>query len=220
MAVRIKTILGVSGSPRKDGNVDKLLQIALKEAARTQNIKTEIVYLRDYKIENCNSCFACCTDAALDKEFPCLSFNDDMNLLYPKLAECDGLIIGSPVFFGSVTAQLKAFMDRTEGLLRYSKSKWKYSLSNKVGAGLAVGGNRNGGQEFTLQTIHYFYFVHNMIVVGTGPELTPGCYLGACGTTFPEKGKVREAILKDDLGLKSAKMIGRRVVEVIQLLGR
>jgi multimeric flavodoxin WrbA len=218
MVVKEKKILGVSGSPRKNGNVDELLRVALDEAAKAENIATEIVYLRDYRIQPCNSCFACCTPAAAGKEFPCLSFNDDMNLLYPKLGACDGLILGSPVFFGTVTAQMKAFMDRTEGLLRYSQSKWKYSLNNKVGAGLTVGGNRNGGQEFTLLTIHYFFLVHNMILVGTGPEPTPGCYLGGCGTTFPQKGPVKGAVLKDELGVKSARMVGRRVAEVLALM--
>lgn len=211
-------ILGISGSPRKNANVDRLLKIALEEAEKERNIKTEIIYLRDYKIENCISCFACCNDAAAKKDLACLAFNDDMDLIYPKLAQCSGLIIGSPVFFGSMTAQVKAFMDRTEGLLRYSKSKWQYALNNKVGAGLAVGGNRNGGQEFTLQAIHYYYLVHNMIVVGSGAEPTPGCYLGAAGTTFPEKGEVKDAVIQDKLGTKSAKMVGKRVAEVIQLI--
>ncbi len=215
-----KMIFGISASPRKNANVDILLKIALEEAAKEENIRTEILYLRDYKIENCNSCFACCNEVAANRDYPCIAFEDDMNLLYPKLEECDGLLIGSPVYFGSMTAQLKTFMDRTEGLLRYSKSKWKYTLSNKIGAGLVVGGNRNGGQEFTLQAIHYYFLVHNMIVVGTGPDPTPGCYLGASATTYPEKGASRKAVLQDELGVKSAKMVGRRMAEVLSMLNK
>lgn len=212
-----KKILAISASPRKNANVDMLLKMALEEAEKLENINTELVCLRDYHIENCSSCFACCNEVAKDRVFPCLAFNDDMNLLYPKLKECDGLLIGTPVYFGSMAAQLKAFMDRTECLLRYSKSKWKDTLSNKVGAGLVVGGNRNGGQEFTLQSIHYYYFIHNMIVVGTGPEPTPGCYLGGSATTYPEKGASRNAVLQDELGIKSSKMVGKRIAEVLNM---
>ena len=217
-AMSKKLILGISGSPRKGANLDYLLDVALKEAEQAEDIRTEIIHLRDYKIESCNSCFACCRDGAVGSDRACLSFKDDMDLIYPKLAECSGLILGSPVFFGNVTAQMKTFMDRTEALLRYSKSKWQYALSNKVAGGLVVGGNRNAGQEFTLQALHYFYFIHNMIVVGSGPDLTPGCYLGGAATTFPEKGDVRNAVAKDELGLKSTRMLGRRVAEVVNLL--
>jgi multimeric flavodoxin WrbA len=213
-----KLILGISGSPREGANADILLGAALEEASKAEGIRTELINVRDYRIESCKGCFACCGDAAAGGTAACVVITDDMDLLYPKLEECAALIIGSPVYFGSLPAPLKAFMDRTEGLLRYSKSRWKNTLSNKIGAGIAVGGNRNGGQEFTLHAIHYFYFVHNMIIVGTGPEPTPGCYLGGCGTTFPQKGNIRDAVSKDELGMKSARMVGRRVAEVLALM--
>lgn len=213
-----KKILAVSASPRKGANTDLLLDIALEEAGLTPGITTETIFLRDYKIEFCKGCFACCQEGAAKYDKACPIINDDMNLLADKLAECDALLIAAPVYFGSVPGQLKTFMDRTEGLLRYSKSKYRYALSNKIGAGLAVGGNRNGGMEATLQAIHYFYMIHNMIVIGTGPENTPGCYLGACGTTSPQSGQVRDAVLQDPLGVKSAKMMGRRLSEVLGLM--
>ncbi len=213
-----KTILGISGSPRKGANTDFMLKTALDEASLTAGFKTEILYLRDYKINPCNSCFACCSDAAAKVDRPCLAFKDDMEKIYPKLKDCSALIIGSPVFFGSMTAQVKAFMDRTEGLLRYGKSSYQHALSNKIGGAIAVGGNRNGGEEFTIQAIHYYFHVQNMLIVGTGPDPTPGCYLGACGTTWPQKGKVKDAVIDDGLGIKSAKMLGRRVASVLNMM--
>jgi multimeric flavodoxin WrbA len=138
-----------------------------------------------------------------------------MDELYPKLKECDALIIATPVYFGSMTSQTKAFMDRTEGLLRYGTSNYQNALRNKIGASIAVGANRNGGQEFTIQAIHYYYFIHDMIVVGTGPDLTPGCYLGGCGTNSPQRGRIKDACQSDELGIKSCKIIGRRVAELL-----
>lgn len=209
-----KLILGISGSPRKGANTDYLLEVALK-SAEEEGCRTEAIFLRDYEIHPCNGCMACCNAAVNEGGLPCRSFKDGMESIYPKLKECEGLIVATPVYFGSMTSQVKAFMDRTEGLLRYGVSEYKNALRNKVGAGIAMGGQRNGGQEFTIQAIHYYYLVHDMVVVGTGPEMTPGCYLGGCGTNSPARGKVRDSAQNDELGIKSCKMIGKRVAEMV-----
>lgn len=215
-----KIILGVSGSPRKGANTDILLDVALKAAAENENIETHKIYLRDYEIHNCVSCYACCQDAAANNggERACLIYKDGMDEIYPLLKECHGLIIAAPVYFGSMCAQVKQFMDRTEGLLRYGKSKYQYALQSKVGGAIAVGGNRNAGEEFTLQAIHYYFHVHDMVVVGAGGEPTPGCYLGGAGTTWPQKGQVRDAVLQDELGIKSSRNLGINVAKTLMLM--
>lgn len=215
-----KLILGISGSPRKDANTDTLLRIALDEADKKDGIRTEALYLRDYEIKPCISCFACCNEKQKDSKSACIAFNDGMDEIYPKLKECAGLLIATPVYFGSMTSQVKAFMDRTEGLLRYGSTHYKLGLRNKVGAGIAIGGNRNGGQEFTLQAIHYYFLVHDMVIIGTGPDITPGCYLGGAGTNSPQRGKVRNAVLNDELGIKSSQIIGRRMAEMVEILNK
>lgn len=215
-----KMILGISASPRKDANTDILLETALKAAEETQGILTKTVFLRDYEIHPCDSCFACCTPAAEKNggERACLMFRDGMDQLYPKLLACDALIIATPVYFGSMCGQAKCFMDRTEGLLRYGTSRYKNALQHKVGGAIAVGGNRNAGEEFSIQAIHYFMHVQDMIVVGSGGERTPGCYLGGAGTTWPQKGQVRDAVRQDELGLKSSANLGRNVAQVLMML--
>jgi multimeric flavodoxin WrbA len=214
-----KLLLGVAGSPRKGANSDILLHNALEAAEEGGAVETRAVYLREHAIAPCKCCYFCCTEAAGKNggERACV-MRDGMDDIYPLLLACDGLIISAPVFFGSLNAQTKAFMDRTEGLLRYGASKYQNGLRNKVLGGIAMGGNRNGGQEFTLQQIHYFGFVQDMIVVGSGPDRTPGCYLGGCGTTWPQKGEVRDAVLQDELAMKNSAMLGRRVAEMIEKL--
>lgn len=215
-----KLILGVSSSPRKGANTDILLDHALKAAEEYEYIRTEAVYLRDYDISPCNSCVACCSEAAAagNADRACLSFRDGMDEIYPLLYECQGLILASPVYFGSVNAQMKLFMDRTEGLLRYGMSKYKNALSCKIGGAITVGGNRNAGQEFTLQQIHYYFHVQDMTIVGSGAEPTPGCYLGGGATTYPQRGRVRDAVLEDEIGLKSTANLGRRVAATIGMM--
>jgi len=137
-----------------------------------------------------------------------------MGRLYPELAKADGLILATPVYYGTVTGLLKNLMDRTEPLSRYGKTSYRAALKDKVGGAIAVGANRHGGQETTLQAIQHFFFIQDLIVVGTSTMGAPGCYLGAGATTYPEKGRNPRAVAQDELGLNAAFALGRRVAEV------
>jgi multimeric flavodoxin WrbA len=209
-------ILGISGSPRK-ANTDLLLDLALQSAEEQTGIQTERIYLRKKDIKFCSGCFKCFNEN--QNEYACQVWRDSMDEIYPKLKECHGLILATPVYFGSITAQMKMFMDRTEPLLRYAQGRWKSALRNKVGGVITIGGNRNGGQETTIQSVHHFFLIHDMIVVGNPAHASPGCYLGAAATTYPQRGRVKDAAKDDDLGVKASKMLGLRVAEVIKLVG-
>lgn len=206
-------ILAINGSPRK-ANTDRILAEALKGAAEVEGVVTEAVFLRKQKIEYCIGCFKCFDNN--DNDYACQVHRDDMDPIYEKLAACHGLLIASPVYFGGMTAQTKTFMDRTEPLLRYAQTKWNASLRSKVGAAITIGGNRNGGQETTLQSIHHFFFIHDMVVVGTGSDGRPGCYLGAAATTHPQSGRIKDAVLDDQLGLEAARLLGRRLGQAVR----
>jgi multimeric flavodoxin WrbA len=171
-------ILGVSGSPRKKiSNTAKMVRWTLEGAAALEGVETEFVDLAELRIEHCNGCRSC-----RRKKVPyCPPFDDDMNSLYPKLMEADGVILGSPVYFASVTSLTKAFMDRTTCLGGSVGFKLKY----KVGAGITVGGTRHGGQEYTLMQLHNYFLMMGAVVV-TG--IPPTGYWGAAGVA----GKVDE----------------------------
>lgn len=205
-------ILGINGSPRK-ANTDILLDESMKSVAG-ENIETEILFLRKLDIRFCIGCFKCFDKH--ENEFGCQISRDAMDEIIPKLKSCHGLLLATPVYFGQVTAQMKVFMDRTEPLLRYAQSPWRSALKNKIGAGLVIGGNRHGGQETTLQSIHHFFLIHDMVVVGTGSDDRPGCYLGAAATTHPQRGRVIGAVKDDELGVKAARLLSRRLVEVVR----
>jgi len=97
-------VVGISGSPRKGGNSEMLLDEALK-GARSAGASTEKIILNDLDFKACQECGGC------DESGACI-INDDMRLVYKKIEQADRLVIASPVFFGSVTAQLKAMIDR------------------------------------------------------------------------------------------------------------
>ena len=82
-------VLGVSGSPRKNGNTDVLLE-CFSEGIASTGVQTETVFLRDYLIQPCTACENC------RKDETCTGLKDGMHLLYPKILESRGLVLGSP----------------------------------------------------------------------------------------------------------------------------
>jgi len=97
-------VLGIMGSPRKEGNSHVLLKKML-EGAESKGANTDIVLLGDIAIGECDGCHACWQG----KECP---RKDDMNGLYPRIAESDALIFATPVYWYGPTALMKAFLDR------------------------------------------------------------------------------------------------------------
>lgn len=102
----MKKVIGIFGSPRQGGNSEILLNSALK-GVEALNISTERIYIRDLRIAPCNSCGGC-------RESGVCVIDDDMQKIYPKLVTADGVIVASPIYFMSVSAQLKALIDRCQ----------------------------------------------------------------------------------------------------------
>lgn len=98
-------VLGLSGSPRKSGNTDILLDNFLR-GVEEEGVDTETIYLRDYVIQPCIGCEQC------RKDKTCTRLYDGMQLLYPKFEESKGLVMGSPSHNYNVTSWIKAFIDR------------------------------------------------------------------------------------------------------------
>ncbi len=146
-------ITGISGSPNAGGNNEKIIELALG-IAKEKGFKTDKILLSKLKVLPCDDCGIC------RKEKVC-PIDDDMAGIIEKLEASDGIIVSSPVFFGSVSAQIKALFDRSILLRRNG-----FLLKGKVGGAMAVGGSRNGGQEFTIQAIHSWMHIHGMLVAG------------------------------------------------------
>jgi multimeric flavodoxin WrbA len=146
-------ITGISGSPNIGGNNEKIIELALG-IAEEKGYETDRILLSKLSVMPCTDCGTCKSK----NECP---INDDMAEIYEKLEASDAFIVTSPVFFGCVSAQLKALFDRTILLRRNG-----FLLKGKVGGAIAVGGSRNGGQEFTIQAIHSWMHIHGMLVVG------------------------------------------------------
>ena len=135
-------VVGISGSPRKGGNTECLLDECLKEFAE-HGWLVSTFYMSEKIIKPCSGCETCVENGT------CVINDDDANLLFSEPADCDAVIIGSPVYYRNVTAQLKAFFDRT---FAYGQSV----LEGKPGGAIAVGSGEGAGQAITLMVIYNF----------------------------------------------------------------
>lgn len=98
-------ILGVSGSPRRGGNSDRVLDATLSGTSE-MGADTEILYLSDMEISSCVGCERCREDKV------CTRFEDDLTPLYPKISLAEGIVLVTPVYNYNVTAWMKTFIDR------------------------------------------------------------------------------------------------------------
>lgn len=102
-------VIGINGSPRKQWNTATLVAKAL-EGATAQRANTELFHLYDLNFKGCISCFACKTRGG--KSYGKCVLNDDLAPILEKIASADALVIGSPIYFGTVTGETRSFIER------------------------------------------------------------------------------------------------------------
>ena len=101
--------LAVNGSPRKTWNTATLLNKAL-EGAASQGAETELIHLNALDVKGCQSCFACKTRGG--KSYGKCAVKDDLTPVLERVQGADAIILGSPIYFGTVTGVMRSFMER------------------------------------------------------------------------------------------------------------
>jgi multimeric flavodoxin WrbA len=150
-------VLGISGSPRSGGNTDILVTLALEVLAE-EGIQTDFLSLSDRPIKPCMACGGC----AKSEKVECVQQDPAFEGLIERFVESDGILVGSPVYFGSATPQTMALLDRVGYVAR---AKGDNLLRRKVGAAIVVA--RRAGQNFTFAQLNYFFLISEMIVPGS-----------------------------------------------------
>jgi len=102
-------VIAINGSPRKTWNTATLLQKALDGAA-SQGAETEIFHLYELAYKGCVSCFACKTENG--QSYGRCAVKDDLTPILKKVEKVDAIILGSPIYYGTVTGEMKSFMER------------------------------------------------------------------------------------------------------------
>jgi len=176
-------ILALSFSPREQGNTEILLGEALR-GAEQEGAETELYRVADKDIKPCDGCGSC------GKTGEC-HIEDEMQGLYKKLLEADGIIFGTPVYFYSMTAQGKTFIDRTIALGKPGRS-----LANKVGGVIAVAGSF--GLVDAVKDLYFYMITRQML-----PASFIAAYAGG-------KGDVKNL----EKCMKATRELGRQMVHI------
>ncbi len=149
-------VIAFNGSPRKDGNTSILVNHVLRKVEEA-GIESELINISGQINRGCTACLKCREN--LNKR--CVFDDDIVNDCLEKMIEADGIIIGSPTYFASVTAETKALIDRAGYVAKGNGSL----LRRKVGAAVAV--DRRAGSINVFQTINNFFLISGMIVPGS-----------------------------------------------------
>jgi multimeric flavodoxin WrbA len=146
-------------------------------------------------------------DFCIRKKQGCIQ-DDAMGELYEKMLRADGWILGSPVYQGHMSGQMKTVLDRSRAVV----ARDRHAFRNKVGTGICIGGDRNGGQEPALQSLIDFYVINEMIPVGGGAF---GANLGAAVWS---RDKGAEGVKADEDGVAAVHRVVDRMIEVTRLV--
>jgi multimeric flavodoxin WrbA len=190
----MKKILAFNGSPHENGNTSIALKVVTDELNR-QGIETETIQIGGKYIRPCMGCRKCVEL----KDKSCIIKNDIVNDLILKMDKADGFIIGSPVYTSNVTAEVKAFMDRTNFVAKANGFMFK----GKIGAPVVVA--TKTGANFAYAAINFMFGISEMITVGS-------TYWNCAF------GKMPGDILNDVEGIDSLKRLGNNIAELLQKL--
>ena len=208
-------ILGICGSPVKGGNTEAFLGEALKAAEGLGDVTTESLRLIEKRIGDCRHC-NWCTSKQIEGSFCCIK--DDMLEIYPKIIEADALLIATPTYAGRLSGYSAVFMDRFRALVL--GKRYRGVLRNKVGAAMTVAWMRNAGPETALLSVATAYLMWGMVLASPGEG---GCEFGAVGISSDGGSgrfvaEEKQGVLKDKLGMASARALAKRTVELARIM--
>jgi len=188
-------IVALSGSPRA-GATEYALQEALKTIEEPGKVEVEFLTIRGKKISPCTGCDYC------KKNKTWCVIRDDFKELFDKILEADAVILGSPVYVFGAVPQITAFFSR----MRPAHHTCPGILNNKLGASIAVGGTRNGGQEMTVNTLNNLMLSRGFNIVS---NITGG-YIGAFVWSKDQKAAGSQA---DEIGMNGVKSLAKKLAE-------
>lgn len=180
-------VIAINGSARKDGNTAIIIQTVFAELNK-RGIETEMLQTAGKPVRGCIACYACFKN----KDRQCSIKDDIVNECITKMSAADGIILGSPVYFTDVTAEMKALMDRAGLVSRANDYLFKYK------AGAAVMAVRRGGATHALDTMYHFLHFNQMFLVGaTYWNMVFGREIGE--------------VEKDDEGMQNMRVLGENM---------
>ena len=174
-------VVAFNGSPRKDGNTS--IQIGhMFEELENEGIETELVQVGKKKIRGCTACMKCFEK----KDGHCVFDDEIVNRCIDQMVGADGIILGSPVYFLDVTAEMKGLIDRAGFVSMANGGLYRRRV------GMAVAAVRRSGGSRTIDTMLHFLLAGGMVVPGF-PVLGVGREIGDVSKDEEGIGRARDA---------------------------
>jgi len=188
-------VVGINSSPRKESNTALLIGYVFEELQQ-EGIETELIQIGGRRISGCRACYKCFQN--VDRH--CSIKTDVVNGCIDKMAEADGIVLGSPTYFSNVNAEMKALIDRS-GLVSTANGGM---YTHKVGA--AVTAVRRAGALPAYDAMNHFFLYSQMFVAGSsywnlGIGMNPG------------------DVAKDEEGVRTMRNLGRNMAWLLKKIG-
>lgn len=191
-------VIGINGSPHKDGTTSFMLKKFLRSVKRHEG-KTELIHLIDKNIRPCLGCYS--KNPKLCR-YPCVQ-KDDMQTIYPKLIKADAIVFGTPVYWFNMSGPMKNFIDRLTCL-----APGGYLLEGKVGVFFAVSKEDEGGKLTAAQSMATALNHLGLLIPPYGIMFYPG----------REKIVKKGGALWEDWFSGVASKIGRNIIQLCKFL--
>jgi len=186
-------VIGIAGSPREKSNSLYYLQCALEEIEKA-GIQTEIIALRDKKVEPCSACYNC-------RDVRRCTIDDDFGEIFDKMMASEGIVLSSPVYVSSITSPLMSVLQRSSFVAHWGGKM----LMGKVGAPITVA--QRAGQNMAFSQMMMWYFFNGLTIPGS--IYWNVCVAGSRGARDPEK---------DEIGIQTLKAFGKNMSGVMKKL--
>lgn len=192
----IMKVLMLNASPNKDGNIYFLLNY-ISDILNKNNVDTEIINVQEAllsaKVPFCVCCSNPCNKSCYEGTF--------LEETLDKMVTSDCIVFGSPVYFGSMSGQLKCLFDKTRDL------RGRKALIGKIGCAVVCGASVFGGQETTIRAIHDCMLVDGMTIIGASSSDLGAGHLGVSAVR-PSKD--------DKNAISRAELLAHRILEELK----
>lgn len=197
--VKVK-ILGISGTPVKDGNCDKMVQESLKACTELGDVETEFITLADKEIAMCKHCQWC-----IENRSPC-KIKDDLHPIMDKIEQSDGLILGGPTWDNTLSPPLLLLFSRVRYIVFFT-----HKFRNKP-VGLLTLGYLGYGVDNAISVMKDVVWCMNMIPVSVARAIASGRAFGR------RPDYLEHGVLDDTFGILQTRQAGYKVVEVARMI--
>lgn len=188
-------VVAINGSPREEGNTYQALKIVTEELEK-QGISTEIIQVGDKKIQGCIAC-GWCRQNKIEK---CV-IDDEVNEIIQKMKTADGIIIGSPVYFASISGTMKSFLDRTFYVAGANGGLFRH----KVGASVVAA--RRSGVVAAFDHLNHYFTLAEMFVASSN-------YWNVIHGRNPGEA------IQDEEGIQTMRILGKNMAFLIKSIAQ